>query len=565
MEIKRCINCMEELSEGVHVCPSCGYDNSKEIADYFGLRPGTLLNGRYFVGNILGQGGFGITYIGYDLLFQIRVAIKEYFPRLNASRDNSRSNTVRWTYTENRSGEWERGRDSFLKEARKMVKIDTIPEIVRIRDTFIENDTAYIIMDYVEGVNLKDYVIKNGTMKYSECLDKLKSLMEGLEKVHEAGIIHRDLSPDNIMLLKDGSVRLLDLGAAKDLNHVKSENSLNSQLVAKKGFSPAEQYIENGNIGTWTDVYAMCATIYFLISGKTVPDATDRMYNDTLSFDVKLKEPLPKSVTEALRNGLAIKPEDRTQTMKELVDELYNSRYYTQKNDKGINASEENFAYGNYSEASSAKQKEAASGKAKTSFEPNAFEAQTDTPKNNKTDNKPSAADKKKRKDKKHGKKAKNGSANNSAVKTDRSARTEKAQGSDNKSKNTSPAAVKSGGKKDNRRKSGKIPIIVICVCAAAAIAAVLSYFMLHENVTYEQLGGLDMVMKAGDTSNAASLLPQNAGEWSVKLESQNEAVATVKKSSETDNITDADIPVSGVDIGETEITVEAIISPGLL
>ncbi len=323
MEIDRCLCCMEELTGGVRVCPSCGYDNSKKGKYNFSLRPGTILYGRYLVGNILGLGGFGMTYIGYDLRFEIKVAIKEYYPRVNASRNNAVSNTVRWSYSDGNRSEWLRGCESFLKEARKMVKIDSIPGIVRIRDNFIENDTAYIVMDYVDGITFKEFVKKGGPMKYSVCLSLMKPLMEGLEKAHAAGIIHRDLSPDNIMLLKDGGVRLLDLGAAKDLNVVNSSGE--SELVAKKGFSPPEQYLAHGEIGPWTDVYAMCSTIYYLITGKVLPDAIERMMDDKMTFDVPMTEPLPKSVKNALAKGLAVKAKDRTKSMRELMDSLYAS------------------------------------------------------------------------------------------------------------------------------------------------------------------------------------------------------------------------------------------------
>lgn len=329
----------------LEVCPKCGYNSASEPQQYFGLRPHSILHGRYIVGRILGQGGFGITYIGFDLVLNIKVAIKEYCPRSNASRDWRKSNSLRWNVSSTAYDALAEGQESFLKEAQKMAKIDSIPEIVRIRDTFSDNNTAYIVMDYVDGITLKEYVLKNGSMELSACLKLLAPLAAGLDKVHEKGLIHRDISPDNIMIKADGKVALLDFGAAKDSNIARSNSSVR---VAKHGFSPAEQYSERGNIGPWTDVYAFCATIYFCISGRVLPNAVDRMLDDTVTFDFTIKKSLTgvqqgmldklkrlfgnKLKVDALtRNklslrqrsvlagGLAVDCKDRIQSMGELI------------------------------------------------------------------------------------------------------------------------------------------------------------------------------------------------------------------------------------------------------
>ncbi len=320
MEVRRCVNCMEELGAlGDPICPHCGYDQQKEQENPYGLRRNTILKGRYLVGNMLGQGGFGITYIGFDLVLNIKVAIKEYFPMGSVSRDRSRSNRLLWGTAQNSQEQWRAGCESFLKEARRMAKIDTIPEIVRVRDTFLENQTAYIVMDFVEGRTLKDRIMKEGTMAFPDCLSLLWPLMESLDKVHQQGLIHRDISPDNIMIQKDGSVRLLDLGAAKDMSAAPQGAS---QLVTKRGFSPMEQYMETGKVGAWTDVYALCATIYYCITGKVVPEALERLMEDKLSLDVPVKKPLSREQKEALLAGLAVKPEERIQTVSELLSAL---------------------------------------------------------------------------------------------------------------------------------------------------------------------------------------------------------------------------------------------------
>lgn len=333
MEIRRCTNCMEEITNDI--CPYCGYRESSEEQVSYCLKRNSILHGRYLIGNVLGQGGFGITYIGFDMMLNIKVAVKEYYPMGFVSRDCSQTSRIVWSMTQ--GAQEYSGCDEFLKEARRMAQIDVLPGIVRVRDTFMDNNTAYIVMDYVEGVTLKSYLAKNGTMGFKECVDMLAPLMESLSEVHRRGLIHRDISPDNIMIGKDGKFYLLDLGAAKELNL--GSNS-NSKRVAKEGFSPVEQYFENGSIGTWTDVYALCATIYYCISGKLVPVATERISSakDPLSFDVAMKEPLSTNMKNTLMQGLAIKSDDRIQTVDELKKRLTETQVPASAQKKGAAA-----------------------------------------------------------------------------------------------------------------------------------------------------------------------------------------------------------------------------------
>lgn len=319
MEIKHCINCMEEL-EG-DICKKCGFDQNQPLAQpTIALKCNTVLHGRYLVGKMLGQGGFGITYIGFDLLLSIKVCIKEYLPLGSASRDSITGSTLQWHSSIGQEEQWKQGCESFLKEARKMAKLDSIPGIVRVRDTFYENQTAYIVMDFIEGTTLKQYLMKNGTMPYRECIQKLAPLMTSLAKVHEQGLIHRDISPDNIMMQQDGHMMLLDLGAAKDISVNKDSVS---QLVTKHGFSPAEQYMEHGSIGPWTDVYAFCATIYYCVYGKVIPDAMDRMMDDPLVFPpAPSGDFISENFIDTLRLGLSIRSEERIQTMGDLQARL---------------------------------------------------------------------------------------------------------------------------------------------------------------------------------------------------------------------------------------------------
>ena len=319
MEVNRCPHCMEELGEiNGNFCPFCGFNAAQNPQPPEALPRESILHGKYLIGDVLGRGGFGITYIGFDLSLESKVAIKEYYPSGSAMRREGES-ALYWNSTcasqTNRRGAY----DDFLKEARKMARVDSIPSIVRVRETFLENETAYIVMDYVEGETLKTRLKRDGVLTYSACYAMLRPMMEDLQKVHQLGIIHLDISPDNIMIQKDGSVKLLDLGAAKDLN--KKSNGM-SQLVTKNGFSPAEQYMENGKIGPWTDVYALCATIYYACYGKLVPQALERLDQDTLTFDLPVKETIPQNVIETLKKGLAIRAAERIQSVEELMQQL---------------------------------------------------------------------------------------------------------------------------------------------------------------------------------------------------------------------------------------------------
>jgi len=272
MEIRRCMKCMHALAAGETVCPECGRPYGSVKAESFALKPGTILDGKYLVGEMLGQGGFGITYIGFDLLLEQKIAIKEYFPMSTGMVSREGRSTVVWSDAVMQKSGVEKGFDSFLKEARKMAKLRSIPSVVGVNSVFIQNETAYIVMDFIEGETLLKKLQREGPMDYGTCVSLMTPIMQALSEVHKHGIIHRDISPDNIMVQNDGRLILLDLGAAKDLDiQGKDGNMQSSQMVAKQGFSPVEQYGRDGKIGSWTDVYAMAATIYYCCTGVLPP------------------------------------------------------------------------------------------------------------------------------------------------------------------------------------------------------------------------------------------------------------------------------------------------------
>ncbi|MGN1028098.1 MAG: protein kinase [Faecousia sp.] len=310
MEFNRCYGCMEEIT--AFPCPHCGYAPGSKGPDY-ALRPGSILNGKYIVGRILGQGGFGITYIGWDLMLERKVAIKEYYPSGQVIRLNG--SALQWGGTQQAINARESGRDMFLKEARKMNKVRKIPQVVQVLDLFQENDTAYIVMDFIEGETLTRRLKKTGPLSWGQMQKIFLPVIQAMEEVHKAGLIHRDLSPDNLMLLPDGGVQILDLGAAKDLS---LNSGASSMQVAKGGFSPLEQYHQRGGSGTWTDVYALAATIYYALTGTVPPAAVERVDEDNLRWDLPRLQALPPKGIHALKKAMTLRAKDRTQTMEEL-------------------------------------------------------------------------------------------------------------------------------------------------------------------------------------------------------------------------------------------------------
>ncbi len=369
------------------------------------LAVNTVLAGKYLVGPVLGEGGFGITYAGYDLNMETRIAIKEYFPVELVTRDTTRRSAGDGgaasggsvsgssvpgasasggsvpsvsdggipsangasvsgnlasasgpsadgfsssgggsdrviSLSGEKSKTYQQGLKKYVDEARNVSQFAGIPGIVSVKDFFYENNTAYIVMEYIEGISLKEYLKqKGGKLSEEESLAILRPVLEALEKVHAAGIVHRDISPDNIMLTfaeegKTGAgqsdvsavygnisaVKLIDFGAAR----MTSKNDQKSlTIILKHGYAPEEQYRSHGEQGPWTDVYALCAVLYRMLTGKVPEPAMDRLFSDGLKRPEELGVKVTPTVSEAIMRGLAVKKEDRIQSVRELMDALY--------------------------------------------------------------------------------------------------------------------------------------------------------------------------------------------------------------------------------------------------
>ena len=306
----RCMGCMNEYEDGLTVCPHCGYKQGTPAREAYQLPPETILNGRYLVGRVLGFGGFGITYIAWDLQLEKKVAIKEYMPSDFATRSPGETRVS--IYSGKAGGLFAAGMKGFLDESKRLAVFNHEEGIVHIFDSFLENGTAYIVMEYLEGKTLKELLKeRGGKIPYREAISYLTPVLKSLDIVHQAGIIHRDIAPDNIFITYDGKVKLIDFGASR---YFTLSQSRSLSVILKQGYAPPEQYNSHGKQGPWSDIYAVCATLYRAITGTVPEDSLERSANDTLVPPSQMGIQLPQNIENALMNGLNLKPENRIQS-----------------------------------------------------------------------------------------------------------------------------------------------------------------------------------------------------------------------------------------------------------
>lgn len=327
--MKICFGCFEQYDDSFDICPHCGYaeGTEPELATY--MRPGAILNERYVIGRALGHGGFSVTYLAWDALLLHKVAIKEYLPSEYATR---RPGESRLTIFSGKEGEYfQFGKEKFLDEAKRLSAFQNEDGIVHVYDCFSANETAYLVMEYLDGITLSEYlkkeaaVLPQGRIAPEKAISMLTPVMLSLQRVHDSGMIHRDIAPDNIMLLKDGGVRLIDFGAAR---HAVHDCGKSMTVIIKDGYSPEEQYNSHGVQGPAADVYALSATLYQMITGITPPGAIERgeylqkHKRDMLPPPSKFNKAVTKTQDTAILNGMALHTQDRTQSVAELYEEL---------------------------------------------------------------------------------------------------------------------------------------------------------------------------------------------------------------------------------------------------
>ena len=337
MAIRRCMGCMSTYEAIDEMCPFCGYIEGTPAKEAYHIKPGSLLHDRYTVGRAIGFGGFGITYIAWDNKLMQKVAIKEYMPSEYATRVPG--NLTVTIYDGERYTEFMTGLQKFLDEAQRLAKFQNVPGIVRILDCFSENLTAYIVMEYLDGMTLKQYLAEHGgKLPYEEAVEFILPVLAALQAVHKEGIIHRDISPDNIFITEDGEVKLLDFGAAR---YASTGYSKSLSVILKPGYAPAEQYLSHGEQGPWSDVYATAATLYRMITGIVPEEALERKEKDSLKPPSALGAKLPKNAEKAILNALNVRVENRTASAEEFEAQLLSTANVirvTEKGEKRFNA-----------------------------------------------------------------------------------------------------------------------------------------------------------------------------------------------------------------------------------
>ena len=311
-----CYNCFQE-KPGMGPCPHCGFDLEENERKFpVALRAGTVLNDRYIIGRVLGQGGFGITYLALDTQLNAKVAIKEFMPGEIATRQGTTVSVMMDTKSE----EFAYGAERFQEEARTLAKFIGNPNIAAVTSYFDENDTSYFVMDYIEGISFKTYIANHGgKISVEETLNVMIPVLRALTAVHAEGFIHRDVTPDNIYITKDGMVKLLDFGSAR---YSIGDKSKSLDVILKVGYAPKEQYIRRSRQGPFTDVYSCAACFYAAITGFLPPESLERLDHDELVPISQAGIEIPEYLDKAILKGLAVQPEDRFQSAAEFLDAI---------------------------------------------------------------------------------------------------------------------------------------------------------------------------------------------------------------------------------------------------
>ncbi len=307
-----CLGCMEEGGTAA-TCPHCGFPAGGGPESLLHLPPGTVLEDKYILGRVLGQGGFGITYLAWDKVLSLKLAIKEYLPQQLATRTGGeRTVTV---FKQSLKEEFIYGKTKFLEEARTLARFIEHPNIVSVRDYFEANGTAYLVMNHHDGVTLHSYLqSRGGRIEAAQAVQIFMPVLDALKVVHALGILHRDISPDNLLINTAGRVILIDFGAARQ---AMGEKSRSLSVIMKAGYSPEEQYRSRGKQGPWTDIYAVAATMYRAVTGQVPPEAMDRLAEDDLVPPSQLGVDIGAGLEQALLKALAVRAEERYQGVEE--------------------------------------------------------------------------------------------------------------------------------------------------------------------------------------------------------------------------------------------------------
>ena len=315
--MKRCLRCFQNYEENKTECPWCGFRESQQLKEPQYLSAGIVLQNRYEIGAVVGAGGFGITYAAWDRVLEQRVAIKEYMPGEFSTRTPGETRVS--VYGGEKEEQYKNGRDKFYEESQRLAKFQDVPGIVQIYNSFEENETAYLVMEFLEGETLGERLKRDKRIPEQEAVGIILPVLQALTEVHRVGILHRDIAPNNIFLTKDGGVKLLDFGASRS---VTGTHSKSLTVLYKEGYTPEEQYRSRGDQGTWTDVYEVAATLYKMLTGTVPPGALERRRKDTLKLPSKMGIKVTKQTEQALLNALNVDIRYRTKTADAFMQEL---------------------------------------------------------------------------------------------------------------------------------------------------------------------------------------------------------------------------------------------------
>ena len=329
--MKLCLGCMHEMPDNETICPNCGYKEDTPPAEAYYLWGGTILGQRYIVGKVLGYGGFGITYIGWDELLKRIVAIKEYFPSDFATRGSGSSDIT--IYSGEAYEQYQAGLERFISEAKRLAQFNQSDNIVHIYDCIQENGTGYIVMEYLNGKTIKEILKEKNQFSYEEAEQIMLHVLDALEEVHKIGIVHRDVAPDNIFIMNNGQVRLLDFGAAR---YAASEKSKSLSVILKPGYAPEEQYRTHGEQGPWTDVYGAGATFYRMITGVRPEESIERLVQDELKKPSELGVQISARKEQVILKSISVKKAGRFQTVAEFKQALIDADKEPAKDTKTI-------------------------------------------------------------------------------------------------------------------------------------------------------------------------------------------------------------------------------------
>ncbi|MBQ8869248.1 MAG: protein kinase [Oscillospiraceae bacterium] len=309
-----CMGCMREKAEGVAKCIKCGYvDGSPYLPSY--LAPKTILAERYLVGKVLSYNGSGATYIAFDTIMNCKVKIREYMPENLATREKG---SLAVKVNAGSEIQYKSLKMDFMDLARHLVKLNSLSEVEHVNDMFEENNTVYVIYEYVEGMTLTEFLKKNGGyLSWEDTKQLFIPLLSCINAIHTSEIIHRGISPDTILVDRSGNLKLtsFDIAPART-----ARSELVPQLYA--GYAAPEQYASSAWQGTFTDVYALAATIYRTLTGTMPVEAISRVSNDNLVSASALNPSIPKNVSNTLTAAMTLSPEKRTETVTALISQL---------------------------------------------------------------------------------------------------------------------------------------------------------------------------------------------------------------------------------------------------